>query len=79
MPMAFKNSGLLFGAIGTVIVGFLCTLCVHMLVSYCEKYEIDFFRENLKNLTIIFACQPCVAPLFKLQMVTGTMKSLFDL
>ncbi|KAL1454847.1 hypothetical protein WDU94_008979 [Cyamophila willieti] len=32
MPMAFKNSGLLLGAFGTVIVGILCTYCVHMLV-----------------------------------------------
>lgn len=33
MPMAFKNSGLLFGALGTIIVGFLCTHCVHIFVS----------------------------------------------
>lgn len=33
MPLAFKNSGLLFGGIGTVIVGFLCGHCVHILVS----------------------------------------------
>ncbi|KAG4076176.1 hypothetical protein HA402_014725 [Bradysia odoriphaga] len=44
MPMAFKNSGLLFGAIGTIVVGFLCTLCVHMLVKtshdICKKAKI---------------------------------------
>lgn len=34
MPMAFMNAGLLFGAIGTLVVGFLCTHCVHILVSY---------------------------------------------
>lgn len=33
MPMAFKNSGLLVGALGTLIVGFICTHCVHILVS----------------------------------------------
>uniref|UniRef100_T1GZE2 Amino acid transporter transmembrane domain-containing protein n=1 Tax=Megaselia scalaris TaxID=36166 RepID=T1GZE2_MEGSC len=32
MPMAFRNAGLLFGAIGTLVVGFLCTHCVHILV-----------------------------------------------
>lgn len=32
MPMAFKNSGLLLGAVGTIVVGILCTYCVHMLV-----------------------------------------------
>lgn len=33
MPMAFHNGGLLFGGIMTLIVGFLCTHCVHILVS----------------------------------------------
>lgn len=33
MPMAFKNAGLLFGALGTIIVGYICTHCVHVLVS----------------------------------------------
>lgn len=33
MPAAFKNSGLLFGALGTIIVGLICTHCVHILVS----------------------------------------------
>jgi len=32
MPMAFKNAGLLFGLVGTLVVGFLCTHCVHILV-----------------------------------------------
>ncbi|XP_055918119.1 proton-coupled amino acid transporter-like protein pathetic isoform X2 [Eupeodes corollae] len=33
MPMAFKNAGLLFGMVGTLVVGFLCTHCVHILVK----------------------------------------------
>ncbi|XP_023161440.2 proton-coupled amino acid transporter-like protein CG1139 [Drosophila hydei] len=33
MPMAFHNGGLLFGGIMTLIVGFLCTHCVHILVK----------------------------------------------
>lgn len=33
MPMAFKNGGLLVGAIGTFLVGFICTHCVHVLVK----------------------------------------------
>lgn len=37
MPMAFKNAGLWFGLAGTVIVGLLCTHCVHILVSYRGK------------------------------------------
>lgn len=33
MPMAFKNAGILVGTLGTLIVGFICTHCVHILVS----------------------------------------------
>jgi len=33
MPMAFSNAGLVFGMVGTLIVGFLCTHCVHILVK----------------------------------------------
>lgn len=33
MPSAFKNGGLIFGIFGTIIVGYICTHCVHMLVS----------------------------------------------
>ncbi|XP_068145467.1 proton-coupled amino acid transporter-like protein CG1139 [Drosophila tropicalis] len=32
MPMAFHNAGLVFGMCMTLIVGFLCTHCVHILV-----------------------------------------------
>uniref|UniRef100_A0A1A9UHH1 Amino acid transporter transmembrane domain-containing protein n=1 Tax=Glossina austeni TaxID=7395 RepID=A0A1A9UHH1_GLOAU len=41
MPMAFLNAGLVFGMIGTLLVGFLCTYCVHMLV----KTSQDMCRE----------------------------------
>ncbi|XP_031339712.1 proton-coupled amino acid transporter-like protein pathetic isoform X2 [Photinus pyralis] len=44
MPVAFKNAGLLGGSIGTLFVGFLCTYCVHMLVSasheICRRAKI---------------------------------------
>ncbi|XP_049784560.1 proton-coupled amino acid transporter-like protein pathetic [Schistocerca cancellata] len=33
MPLAFYNSGLLFGLIAIFIVGFVCTYCVHILVK----------------------------------------------
>lgn len=44
MPLAFANAGLLVGAIGTIIVGFLCTHCVQILVktshAVCRKAKI---------------------------------------
>lgn len=33
MPNAFKNAGLVFGFVGTIVVGILCTHCVQLLVS----------------------------------------------
>ncbi|KAF5295595.1 hypothetical protein FQR65_LT10398 [Abscondita terminalis] len=33
MPNAFKNAGLIFGLVGTLVVGFICTYCVHILVA----------------------------------------------
>jgi proton-coupled amino acid transporter len=33
MPMAFMNAGLAFGVVATCTVGFICTYCVHILVS----------------------------------------------
>ncbi|XP_055533959.1 proton-coupled amino acid transporter-like protein pathetic [Wyeomyia smithii] len=44
MPVAFKNAGLIFGAIGTVIIGLICTHCVHVLVKtshdVCKRTRI---------------------------------------
>lgn len=38
MPNAFQNAGYLVGAIGTFVIGFLCTFNIHTLLS-CE-YEL---------------------------------------
>jgi proton-coupled amino acid transporter len=32
MPSAIKNGGLIVGGIGTVLIGILCSHCVHILV-----------------------------------------------
>jgi len=40
MPMAFMNAGLAFGVVATFAIGFICTYCVHILVSvvWCSLY-----------------------------------------
>ncbi|KAI8126092.1 hypothetical protein FF38_03692 [Lucilia cuprina] len=38
MPNAFKNSGYVTGTIGTIIIGFICTYCIHQLVK--AEYEL---------------------------------------
>lgn len=55
MPTAIKNSGLIFGAIGTLVIGIVCTHCVHILVS--QFYFIIFFDfdQNIAcNITIAY-------------------------
>ena len=42
MPLAFLNAGLWFGLVATLIVGSICTYCVHILVkcSVSSQYAI---------------------------------------
>nr|CAD7201108.1 unnamed protein product [Timema douglasi] len=44
MPNAFMNAGLVVGAVGTVVVGFVCFHCVHILVKsahiLCKREKI---------------------------------------
>jgi len=49
MPDAFKNAGLYVGLFGTMIMGIICTHCMHMLVScsheLCQRFQqpsLDF-------------------------------------
>ncbi|XP_053961907.1 proton-coupled amino acid transporter-like protein pathetic [Anastrepha ludens] len=37
MPMAFSNGGMLFSMIATLVVGFICTHCVHILVKTSQE------------------------------------------
>lgn len=38
MPHAFHNSGYIVGVICTVIIGFICTYCIHLLIN--AEYEL---------------------------------------
>ena len=44
MPDAFKNAGLVVGTIGTIVMGIMCTHCMHMLVRFCYS---DVMNGNL--------------------------------
>nr|CAD7446765.1 unnamed protein product [Timema bartmani] len=37
MPDAFRNAGLVVGTFGTLIMGIICTHCMHMLVKCCHE------------------------------------------
>ncbi|XP_011505457.1 PREDICTED: proton-coupled amino acid transporter 1-like [Ceratosolen solmsi marchali] len=44
MPNAFGNSGLIMGTISTIVIGILCTYCLHVLVKaqykLCKRLQI---------------------------------------
>lgn len=49
MPMAFMNAGLLFGLVATATIGFVCTYCVHILVSYIYRTSRRRFSALLRR------------------------------
>ncbi|XP_014243772.1 proton-coupled amino acid transporter-like protein CG1139 [Cimex lectularius] len=54
MPDAFKNSGLVVGTVGTVLIGFVCTYCLHVLIRsqyiLCKKLRVPLltYPESMK-------------------------------
>ncbi|KAK5639776.1 hypothetical protein RI129_010587 [Pyrocoelia pectoralis] len=48
MPKAFSHAGYVLGTIGTVVIGFICTYCIHLLIK-CE-YELCK-RKKIPSLT----------------------------
>ncbi|XP_026295649.1 proton-coupled amino acid transporter-like protein CG1139 isoform X2 [Apis mellifera] len=51
MPNAFRNSGLVTGVIATVIIGVLCTYCLHVLVKaqykLCKRLRVPILSYPL--------------------------------
>ncbi|XP_063375142.1 proton-coupled amino acid transporter-like protein pathetic [Cydia amplana] len=47
MPNAFKNAGLAAGALGTIIVGFICTHCVYILVRTSQEVCVDAKKPSM--------------------------------
>ncbi|XP_018335116.1 proton-coupled amino acid transporter-like protein CG1139, partial [Agrilus planipennis] len=54
MPKAFKDSGMVNGFVFTLLIGFLCTYCLHMLVQaqyvLCKRLKIPMltYPESMK-------------------------------
>ncbi|XP_037931520.1 proton-coupled amino acid transporter-like protein CG1139 [Teleopsis dalmanni] len=42
MPNAFKNAGYITGSIGTIVIGYICTYCIHQLV----KAELELCKRK---------------------------------
>ena len=37
LPMAIRNSGLMFGSLGLAFIAFVCVYCMRMLVNAAHK------------------------------------------
>ncbi|XP_044734183.1 proton-coupled amino acid transporter-like protein CG1139 [Chrysoperla carnea] len=48
MPKAFHNSGYVVGIVGTVLIGLLCTYCIHLLIR--AQYELCR-RKKIPSMT----------------------------
>lgn len=61
MPMAFKNGGFIFGSIGTVVVGIICTHCVYILVKssqdLCRRQKVPSLGFS-ETAEAAFKCGP---------------------
>ncbi|KAL0852427.1 hypothetical protein ABMA28_000611 [Loxostege sticticalis] len=58
MPHAFSNSGYAVGAIGTVIIGVLCTYCIHILIDSCY---VICKRRRVPSLTYTAAAEAALS------------------
>ena len=43
MPNAFFKAGLVIGFVGTILIGSLCTYCIHVLVSSVSDKYREFY------------------------------------
>ncbi|KYQ58088.1 Proton-coupled amino acid transporter 4 [Trachymyrmex zeteki] len=61
MPHAIKNGGLVFGGIGTIIIGFICAHCVHILVRtshiLCRRTKTPYMT-YAETAHAAFLCGP---------------------
>ncbi|XP_013187317.1 proton-coupled amino acid transporter-like protein pathetic [Amyelois transitella] len=53
MPDAFKNAGWIFGVFGTLLMGFICTHCMHMLVQCSHELCVRNQRPALSFSEVV--------------------------
>lgn len=62
MPDAFKNAGLYMGLFGTLIMGAICTHCMHMLVN-CSHELCRRLQQPSLNFSEVAQCSFETGPL----------------
>ena len=54
LPVAIKNSGLVFGSIGLAVIAYICVHCMKMLVGAAHKVNLLWWMELMKIKDILF-------------------------
>ncbi|XP_022900132.1 proton-coupled amino acid transporter-like protein CG1139 [Onthophagus taurus] len=69
MPYAFKNSGLINGFVFTIIIGFICTYCLHVLVNaqyvLCKRIKVPMLTYPESMKLALETGPPCLRPFAK--------------
>ncbi|KAL4717618.1 hypothetical protein ACJJTC_000767 [Scirpophaga incertulas] len=58
MPHAFHNSGYVVGVVGTIVIGVLCTYCIHILIDSCY---VLCKRRRVPSLTYTAAAEAALS------------------
>lgn len=57
MPNAFHNSGYIVGFVGTIVIGIICTYCIHMLLrshyELCKRKKVIDLHKSHKLMRLI--------------------------
>lgn len=57
MPNAFHHSGWVVGSIGTIVIGIICTYCIHMLLrsayELCKRKKVIFINQNVHFFSLL--------------------------
>jgi hypothetical protein len=49
MPNAFLRAGYVLGVAGTIVIGIICTYCIHQLVSACRRHCHEISKLTLRS------------------------------
>jgi len=78
MPDAFRNAGLIVGTVGTLIMGGICTHCMHMLVNCSHELCM---RLQVPSLGFSEVCEAAFATgpesMRKLSRIVGFVTNMF--
>ncbi|KAI8040902.1 hypothetical protein M5D96_006845 [Drosophila gunungcola] len=73
MPNAFRNSGYVTGAIGTIVIGFICTFCIHQLIK--AQYELCRRKKVVNTFLLIYQLGTCCVYVV---FVASNIKAIVD-